>query len=125
MSDSGLTVQRVVIHDWLPAPLTNVSGDHWRKREKKLKAAQTMVWAYAQQQGLQPVVGRARVTFVLVFPVKRRRDADNLNSRIKGCLDGLVRGKWLVDDSTYWIDLVVRADVRPGVKQLEIEIEAL
>ncbi len=118
-------VQTLLIKDWLPEPLSNVSADHWRKREKKLKAAQVMVWASAKQAGLVPVVGRAIVSFELVFPVKRRRDLDGLHSRIKGCLDGLVRGGWIEDDSIDHIDLRVSAVVEPGTKATRISLEAV
>jgi hypothetical protein len=122
---TAMTAQVLTINNWLPEPLSNVHADHWRKRERKLKAAQVMIWAAGKHAALQPMVGRVRVTFVLVFPVNRRRDADGLHTRIKGCLDGLVKGGWLVDDSTEHIDLVVRAETRPGIKQLEITLEPL
>ncbi len=118
-----MTIQRLVIRDWLPAPLTNGPRGHWSAHQKKLRDAQVMVWASAKQDGLQPVEGRARVTFVLVFPNHRRRDLDGLYARVKGCLDGLVKGKWIADDNTQAIELVVRDEVRPGIKQLEITLE--
>ncbi len=117
--------QTLLIRDWLPEPLSNVSADHWRKRERKLKAAQVMVWASAKQAGLVPVVGRALVHIELVFPVKRRRDADGLHSRIKGVLDGLVRGGWIEDDSIDHIDLRVSAVVMHGIKATRISLEAV
>lgn len=119
------SVQTLVINDWLPEQLANGSHGHWSVRQKKLKAAHIMVWAAAKQEGLQPVVGRARVTIKLVFPVNRRRDADGLHARIKGVLDGLVKGGWLVDDSTDHIELRVTAEVRPGHKGTEITLESL
>jgi Holliday junction resolvase RusA-like endonuclease len=117
-------VQRLWIGDWLPEPLTNVSADHWRKREKKLKAAQVMVWSYAKHAGWQPVKGCARLTVTFVFPVKRRRDHDGLVSRVKGVVDGVVKGGWIVDDNTDLLDLQVKAETRPGQKGLLLELEA-
>jgi len=119
------TTQRLVIPDWLPEQLANSSHGHWSTRQKKLQAAQTMVWASAKHANLRPVTGRARVTVVLVFGSKRRRDTDNLYSRTKGVIDGLVKGGWLVDDDTDHLDLQVRAEVRPGVKATEITLEAV
>lgn len=112
-----------MIVNWLPEPLANVSRDHWTKREKKLKAAQIMVWASAKHANLTPVSGRARLTITLVFPQNRRRDTDNLYARVKGVVDGLVKGGWIVDDDTEHLDLRVQAEVRPGQKATEITLE--
>lgn len=118
-------MNRLILYDWVPEPLANVHGDHWSKREQKLRRAREIVWAHAQQSRLMPVHGPARVTITLVFPVKRRRDPDNLHSRVKGILDGLVRGKWIDDDSLDTIDLVVRASVDPGQMRTVIDIESV
>ena len=117
--------QRLVIRDWLPEPLSNGPHGHWSTRQKKLQAAQMMVWASAKHAGLQPVTGRAYVIVVLVFGSKRRRDTDNLYARVKGCIDGLVKGGWIVDDDTDHLDLQVRAEVRPGQRATEITLRAL
>lgn len=119
---AGVTTQTLFINDWLPEPLTNVSGDHWRKREKKLKAAQIMVWAAAKQFGLMPIPGRVKLTITLVFTINRRRDTDNLYARCKGLIDGLVKGGWITDDSTDLLNLTVCAvvETRKGTR-LEME----
>lgn len=114
--------QSFAIEGWLPAPLTNGSRGHWSVYQKKLAAAQIMVWSAAKQANLQPIKERAIVTITLVFPVKRRRDADNCHARCKGLLDGLVRGGWLVDDSVDHIELRVVAEVRAGIKATEIRL---
>lgn len=83
------------------------------------------------QAGWTAVAGRVRLTIVLVYPRKYRVDADNLAARCKGLLDGLKsdhkhnqgRLGWFADDSTEWLDLVVRAEVRPGQKATEITLE--
>ncbi len=119
--------QTLEIPGWLPEPLANVSGDHWRKREKKLRNAQTVVWVAAKQAGWAPVTGRAKLTITLVFGVQRRRDTDNLYARVKGCVDGLKPHPaataqfkqalvidspgWITDDDTEHLELVVRAEV--------------
>lgn len=125
MTAARPAVQQLVIKDWLPDALTNGPRGHWSVYQKKLKAAQTMVWAEGKQQGLRPLTGRARVTITLVFGVERRRDRDGLFSRVKGVVDGLVKGGWLVDDSLKWLDLDVRAEVQKGEKRTEIVLEAL
>ena len=115
-------VNTVVIPDWLPEALANGAHGHWATRNKKLKAAQVMVWASAKHAGLQRVEGRAKLTLTFVFPVKRRRDTDNLYSRAKGCVDGLVHGGWIKDDSIEWLDLHVVAEVDPGRKATRFEL---
>lgn len=102
-----MTVQTLTITDWLPDALSNGPHGHWSQRQKKLKAAQVMVWSAAKQEGLQPVVGKVRVTITLVFAQKRRRDLDNLYARVKGCVDGLVKGGWIEDDNTEVLQLIV------------------
>lgn len=115
--------QTLRIDGWLPEQLANGPHGHWSTRQKKLKAAQTMVWASAKHADWKRVEGRARLTIVLVFSNHRRRDADNLHTRVKGCVDGL--REWLVDDSTDWLELIVRAEVRPGERAVEMTLEAL
>jgi Holliday junction resolvase RusA-like endonuclease len=121
--DGRARAQTITINDWLPAPLVNGPHGHWATHQKKLKAAQVMVWSAARQDGLEAVSGRAAVHIELVFPVKRRRDLDGLYARVKGCLDGLVKGGWIVDDSTDAIDLKVTAVVEPGHKATRITVE--
>jgi len=122
---AAVSTQTLIIRDWLPEPLSNGPHGHWSTRQKKLQAAQMMVWASAKHAGLQPVTGRACVTVVLVFGSKRRRDTDNLYARCKGVVDGLVKGGWIVDDDTEHLDLQVHAEVRRGVKATEITLRAL
>lgn len=118
-------VQSLEIEGWLPAPNANVSGDNWRKREKRLKAAQVMVWATAKQAEWVPVQGRAKLTVTLVFGVQRRRDTDNLYSRVKGLVDGVVKGGWLRDDSSDVLELVVKAEVSRAWTGTRMTLEAL
>lgn len=121
----GTSIQKLVIDGWLPWALSNGSHGHWATRQRKLDLAQKQVWAYAKAYKLQPVVGRARLTITLVFPQHRRRDTDNLYSRVKGCVDGLVKGGWLTDDSADVLELVVRGETQRGEKRTEIELEQL
>lgn len=115
----------MVIPDWLPAQLANGPHGHWSQRQKKLKQAQTMVWASAKHADLLgvPPNRRARLTITLVFPVNRRRDTDGLYARVKGCVDGLVYGGWIVDDDLAHLELIVRAVVLPGEKATVLELE--
>lgn len=118
-------VQSLEIEGWLPAPNANVHADNWRKREKRLKAAQVMGWATAKQAEWVPVQGRAKLTVTLVFGVQRRRDTDNNYSRAKGLVDGLVKGGWLRDDSSEVLELVVKAEVSRAWTGTRMTLEAL
>ena len=82
-----------------------------------------MVWASATHAQLQPIKGKARLTITLVFDVRRRRDTDNLYARVKGVVDGLVKGGWIEDDSTDLLDLRVRAVTRRGECATELILE--
>ncbi len=115
-------IQRCTINDWLPEQLANGPHGHWSVRRKKLQAAQTMAWAACRQAEWKPVAGKALLTVTLVFGVSRRRDTDNLHSRIKGLLDGIVKGGWIKDDSTEWLELRVRSEVQPGRKATVLEL---
>jgi Holliday junction resolvase RusA-like endonuclease len=117
-----MSVQRLVIQDWLPAQIAN-SHLNWREHRKRLKAAQVMAWASARQAGWVPLVGRARLTITLVFRTQRRRDTDNLYARVKGVVDGLK--EWFVDDDTDHLELIVRSEVRRGQRATEITLEGI
>lgn len=118
-------VQYAQINGWLPAANSNVRADTWQKRQKRLKAAQTMVWAHCKHLGWQPVQGKARLTVTFVFPNQRRRDYDGLVSRVKGVVDGLVKGGWIEDDDLDHLDLQVRSEVHTGRKALGLMLEPL
>jgi Holliday junction resolvase RusA-like endonuclease len=116
--------QTLRINGWLPEQMANGSHGHWSVRQRKLSFAQGMVLAYARNQRWRRVQGRARLTIVLVFPNHRRRDTDGLYARVKGCVDGLVRGGYIEDDNADVLDLHVRAEVRPGQRATELTLEA-
>lgn len=118
--------QELVIRDWLPPQVTNQSRQrHWATVSREVAGVKLVVWGAAKNAGWRPVIGKAQLTVVFVHHVKRRRDTDNTYARAKHVVDGLVEGGWLRDDSTEWLDLVVRAEVRPGVRQTELLLEAL
>lgn len=127
------TAQSLTIHDWHPATSANRSHDHWRKTQKAHHADRDIAWSCAMQAEWQPVAGRVLLTIVLVYPRLYRMDADNLAAKCKGLIDGLKsdyrnnhgRLGWFADDSTEWLDLVVRAEVQKGVKQTRITLEPI
>jgi hypothetical protein len=114
-------VQRCVIEGWLPEQTSNGQHGHWATRRGRLMRAQAKARTHALVAGWEPVAGRVRLEIVLVFPVRRQRDTDNLYARCKGVGDGL-KGRFFRDDATAWLELVVRAEVRPGVKCTEITL---
>lgn len=120
------TVQTVTIPDWHPAWNPNGTGNrsHWAVLGKRKKADEMMTWASAKQAGWQPVNGKAKLTIFFVYPRRYRIDADNLYSRCKGMIDAIVRGGWIKDDSTEWLDLTVTSAVEPGVRAIRLQLEA-
>jgi hypothetical protein len=138
---ASVTVQRVVVPSWHPTTSPNGSHGHWAAHNKRHHIDRDMAWARAMQAGWTFVPGKVRLTIVFVYPRKVRVDSDNLVARCKGLIDGLKRHEGLMgqgrtaayvrrqgfftDDSTEYLELVVRAETQPGVKQLEIELEAL
>lgn len=113
--------QSLTIVGWLPAQLANSHLSPWEVRKRR-QAAKTMAWTAAKQAGWRFVPGKVHLTVTLVFSVNRKRDTDNLYARVAGLVNGLKRD-FFTDDSTDYLDLVVRADVRKGVKQTEITLE--
>ncbi len=70
--------------------------------------------------GRRPVDGRARLEVVLVCPRRYRVDADNVYARCKPLVDAAKA--YLVDDSTEWLDPVVRAEVATGRKATKLSL---
>lgn len=115
--------QVLTIEGWLPEQVANGTHGHWATRKKKHDIAKKTAWAYATHAGWQRIDGKARLTITYVFSQKRRRDIDNLVARSKGLIDGIK--PFLVDDDSEHLELVVRAEVRPGEKGVRMELEAL
>jgi len=118
-------VQTLVIPAWLPEQVANGPHGHWSTRQKKLGNAQLVTWSAAKNARWIPVTGRAKLTVTFIFPVRRRRDIDNLYARAKGVVDGVKRGGWIVDDSSEWLDLSVLAEVEPGLRATVLKLEPL
>ena len=82
---------------------------HWSARARTIREdSDTVQLAVHGLWGRRPL-RRARVEFVLHYPMARRRDPDNMTPLVKGALDGLVRAGVLLDDSADCIDLTVKA----------------
>lgn len=134
----GRAVQTAVIQHWHPTMSANGSHGHWATHQKKHNIDRDMAWACARQAGWEFVPGRVRLTITLVYPRRYRVDADNLVAKCKGLIDGLKtlhygggfnltpvirRSGFFTDDSTEWLELIVRAVVEPGVKETRLQLE--
>jgi hypothetical protein len=140
----AFVIQTAVINGWHPTMSANGSHGHWATRQKKHDIDRDTAWATAMQAGWVFVPGRVRLTIVLVYPQRygRGMDADNAVARCKGLIDGLKgfeakhlplvgvtldrptrRKGYFEDDSTDWLELVVRAEVEPGVKATRLTLE--
>jgi Holliday junction resolvase RusA-like endonuclease len=83
------------------------------------------VWAEARMQSLPEMHdGLVVIRPTWTFPITRRRDGDNLTAILKSAIDAIVRGGWLLDDSSEHVRLeppVIR--VTKGVRMLVLEFE--
>jgi len=126
MGAGGVTVatrQEVTIDGFLPVQVANGAHGHWSKRYRMHRVEMATAWGAAKHAGWQRITSRARLTITLVFSVPRRRDTDNLYARCKGLVDGIK--PFCVDDSTEWLELIVLAEVIPGVRRTHLLLEAL
>jgi len=114
--------QTLTIEDWLPAPVTNAGHGHWATKYRQAEIAKKMAWASAKQAGWAYVEGKVRLTITLIFGVRRQRDHDNAVARCKHLVDGL-KGAFFKDDSTDWMELVVKTEVRPREKGVRLVLE--
>lgn len=101
---------------------------HWaaQRREVSMWAARA---GYAfLAQGLPPATGKRRVS-ITSYRKQRFRDEANMVGGCKGLIDGLVRAKVLVDDSTKWATfeyhqyLASKSPLGRGVPCTSIQIE--
>ena len=105
----------------------NGSHGHWAKAKKAHDIDRDTAWASAKYAGWQRFDTKVRVTIILYFAQKRRRDPDNLHYRVKGVVDGIK--DFCIDDDTEHMELVVSAQLGwplPGVRNgTEIIMETL
>jgi len=117
--------QKLVIPNWLPPPVLNVSRQrHWAPVSREIREIVRLVYVSAIEARWKPIgrdAPRQRLTVVFVFPMRRRRDVDNLYARAKHCVDGIK--PFLVDDDSEHLDLIVKAETVPGVKQTQLTLE--
>ena len=84
---------------------------------------QQTVWGSAKYAGWKQIEGKAKLSIVFVFGVKRRRDTDNLYGRAKHVVDALK--PFFVDDDTEHLDLSVTALFVPGVRETRLTLESV
>ena len=117
-----MTASRVVIDGWLPHATVN-ARHHWAVANRNKRADQYRVMLELATGDIKRIRGKARVVVTFIFPVKRRRDTDNLFARAKSTIDVLVRGGYIVDDNTDTLELRVQAEYERGVVRTIIELE--
>lgn len=83
------------------------SQSHWPKTNARNRVMAS-VYGLARSAGWAPFTVPVVVTFRWIVPTRRRMDVDNLASSgiVKATLDSLVRGGWLVDDSSAYVTAV-------------------
>jgi len=116
------TTSMVVIEGWLPHATVN-ARHHWAAANRNKRADQYHVMLALATSDMRRIRGKARLTVTFIFPVKRTRDIDNLYARAKSTIDVLVRGGYIVDDSTDMLELRVQAEYERGVARTIIELE--
>lgn len=118
----------VTIPGWVPDSRLSLNGrrragswrETWRLQENAKAMMIPAIWASGVWHHLMT---RAHVTVEFVYPVRRRRDADNLAGLAKPLLDALVGEGVLKDDSAEFVQLTVCAVVEPGVTETRVRIE--
>lgn len=100
---------------------------HWPRTVARERIMEAVAFR-AAVTGLRPMHGPVTVTFRWVVPDRRKRDIDNLagNGTVKATLDALVRGGYLVDDSTRYVaDVRTVVEYVKGQRRLEVTLQAI
>lgn len=128
-SGRAALVASLVLEDFpqpaVAAVLSPNGRAHWAVR----KDAKNLVYSYVVTCALRDSLPRMRGFVVIqpvwTFPTRQRHDPDNLGTGVfKACLDALVRGRWLEDDSTNHVRLLpAEVHVVKGVRRLELRFE--
>lgn len=103
---------------------------HWATKRTARSRLQLQVWVAARMQypaEALPRFARARITYRLTVPQRRRRDADNfLGGAGKAMTDALVGLAVVPDDDTAHVEHApVEWIVARGQRRVEIVVEAL
>jgi Holliday junction resolvase RusA-like endonuclease len=123
-------IRHTVILENFPSPdamraLSPNGRGHWGGRARVMaRVMDEVAWRVRLHQ-LAPLAGPVRLHFRYVFPVRRKRDVDNLTTGVtKAVIDTLVRGGWLeADDSEHVIEVTAEPVVERGHRRLEITID--
>ena len=115
------------------APPTELSpngrSQHWRKRQRAKREWKMAGWEmgnrmrwYRERHGLADIYGkRVIVTYVFVFPQRRKRDIDNLVYMMKPFMDGMVASRLIKDDNHEYVqhgrhEILHHKDLDPHVE---------
>jgi len=124
-----VTTVRLEISDFpRPAVARSLSPNgraHWAQKHLARTAVHQRVWLEAFIQQLPKMRGLVVIRPTFTYPIERRRDIDNACTGVlKHVIDALVRGAWLVDDSSDHVRLEPPVVcVKPGVRSLVLEFE--
>jgi len=97
--------QKTWVFDRVPLTLNQLLRSHWAKRGRDLESWKYHVLAGAGNR--HKLAKRGRIRLRIVVYRAKRQDKDNRYGSVKHLVDALTSVGWLVDDSTYWLDLEV------------------
>ncbi len=120
-----MTTLLVVLPDFVPDRRLSLNGVRRTHFRTLMQLRDDAKWHLrgALPGGVLPHFARAFVAIEFVYPLHRRRDADNLAGLAKPLLDGLVDAGVLEADDTDHVQLEVRAVVAPRIRETRIIIE--
>ena len=108
---------------WPPSTLSPNSRQHWAQLAKAKKAYRGHCWVQAISQGAHKLdADRLEIGLEFVPPNRRKFDLDNLLSRMKSGLDGLVDAIG-VDDSRWQISLSRAEPLAPGFVHITVSAQ--
>lgn len=128
-SGRAAMVATLVLEDF-PRPSTAMTLSpngraHWAKKHTETATVALHVGYSAAKQHLPHMRGFVVIQPVWTFPGQGRHDPDNLGTGVfKACLDALVRGGWLEDDSQHHVRILPpEVHVVTGKRSLELRFE--
>jgi len=122
-----MAIHRLEIPDWLPSSINDLMRMHFHARNRLLKGEAELVAVYFLLAKIPQAEGKRRVTLTFAAPGVgggRGAKVGDVDNRLKGLLDSLVKCGGLVDDAPAWMELgEIRAE--RGLKRTTIVLEDL
>jgi Holliday junction resolvase RusA-like endonuclease len=117
-----MATQELFIPRWHPEASTKMRGQHWSVFHQALARDQYMAFMSAKAASWHFQAGPVHLTVRFVFSTQRRRDIDNLTTRLKGVIDGL-KGTYFEDDNAQVLTLTVDCVVSKELPGLWLKLE--